>query len=68
LTAGDVLLILTLIFTLVWVMLTKKDNLFHHWKEISWWLIAGFGTALGLIAFMDWLRFMMTGTWQGFVL
>jgi uncharacterized membrane protein len=68
LTAGDVLLILTLIFTLVWVMLTKKDNLFHHWKEISWWLVAGFGTALGLIAFMDWLRFMMTGTWQGFVL
>lgn len=68
LSAGNVLLILTLIFTLVWVMLTKKDNQFHHWKELSWWLVAGFGTALALIAFMDWARFALTGTWSGFAL
>ena len=68
LTAGDVLLILTLIFSLVWVMIGKKDNQFHHWRDVSWWLVAGFGTALALIAFMDWLRFIMTGTWQGFAL
>lgn len=68
LSAVDVLIILTLIFTLVWIMLFKKDNLFHHWDELPWWLTAGFGTALALIAFMDWVRFSMTGTWDGFLL
>jgi uncharacterized membrane protein len=67
LTAADVLLILTLIFTIVWVMITKKDNLFQQWKDLVWWLVAGFGTALALIAFMDWMRFSLTGTWEGFV-
>ena len=68
LTAADVLIILTLIFTIVWVMLAKKDNQFHSWKDVSWWLLAGFGTALALIAVMDFLRFSLTGTWDGFVL
>ncbi len=67
LTAGDVLLILTLIFTIVWVMIFKKDNFFQKWKEVIWWLVAGFGTSLALIAFMDWARFALTGTWAGFV-
>ncbi len=67
LTAADVLIILTLIFTIVWVMLGKKDNQFQGWKQLSWWLVAGFGTALALIAFMDWVRFSMTGTWEGFI-
>jgi hypothetical protein len=68
LTASDVLIILTLIFTILWVMITKKDNLFEQWKEVIWWLIAGFGSALALIAVMDWLRFSLTGTWEGFIL
>ena len=68
LTASDVLVILTLIFTIVWVMIAKKDNQFNSWKELSWWLLAGFGTALALIAVMDFVRFSLTGTWDGFVL
>ena len=67
LTAGNVLIILTLIFTIVWVMIFKKDNLFHEWKDLFWWLVAGFGTALALISFMDWVRFSLTGTWEGFI-
>lgn len=68
LSAADVLFILTMIFTLIWVMMFKKDNLFQEWKELAWWLLAGFGTALSLIAIMDWIRFTMTGTWNGFLL
>ena len=67
LTAGDVLLILSLIFTIVWVMIANKDNHFKGWKDTIWWLVAGFGSAMALIAVMDWVRFSLTGTWDGFV-
>lgn len=67
LTAGDVLLILTLIFTIVWVMIANKDNHFQQWKDLIWWLVAGFGSAMALIAVMDLVRFSLTGTWDGFV-
>ncbi len=67
LSAGDVLIILTLIFTIVWVMLLNRDNQFQGWKDLVWWLLAGFGTALALIAVMDWVRFSLTGTWEGFI-
>jgi uncharacterized membrane protein len=67
LSTGDVLIILTLIFTIVWVMLFNRDNQFQGWKDLVWWLLAGFGTALALIAVMDWVRFSLTGTWEGFI-
>lgn len=67
LSAADVLIILTLIFTIMWVMLLNKDNSFTQWKDLTWWLVAGFGSAMALIAGMDWMRFAMTGTWEGFV-
>jgi len=67
-SAATVPAILTLVYTVVWAMLQRKENQFRIWSEIWILLLLGFITALGQIALMDLLRFSMTGTWSGFIL
>lgn len=66
-SAGTVLAILTLVYTVVWTMLQRKENQYRIWSEIWILLLLGFITALGQIALMDILRYNMTGTWSGFI-
>lgn len=63
-----ILLLLTLVYTIVWVFLTKNENRFFTLYEIWLPLLAGFLTALVQIGLIDWLRFLLTGTWDGFPL
>jgi uncharacterized membrane protein len=65
--AGTVLGILTLVYTVVWTMLQRKENNYRIWSEIWVLLLLGFITALGQIALMDIIRYNMTGTWSGFI-
>jgi uncharacterized membrane protein len=66
-SAGTVLVILTLVYTVVWTMVQRKENQYRIWSEIWVLLLLGFITALGQIALMDILRYNMTGTWSGFI-
>lgn len=66
-SAGTVLAILTLVYTVVWTMLQRKENKYRIWSEIWILLLLGFITALGQVALMDILRYNMTGTWSGFI-
>ena len=66
-SAGTVLAILTLVYTVVWTMLQRNENKYRIWSEIWVLLLLGFITALGQIALMDILRYNMTGTWSGFI-
>lgn len=66
-SAGTVLAILTQVYTVVWTMLQRNENKYRIWSEIWVLLLLGFITALGQIAFMDILRYNMTGTWSGFI-
>ncbi len=66
LSAGGVLLILALVYTMVCVMLFKTENRFTTWKQILFPLVCGASLALLQIAVFDWGRFLLTGTWQGF--
>jgi uncharacterized membrane protein len=66
-SAGTVLGILTLVYTVVWTMLQRKENKYRIWSEIWVLLLLGFITALGQIALMDIIRYNMTGTWSGFI-
>jgi uncharacterized membrane protein YhdT len=67
LSALNVLVVLTMIYTIIWVMLTRHDNQFDHLKELRWFLLAGLTTAILQIAVMDYARFLLTGTWNGFL-
>jgi len=64
--AMTVLLVLTLVYTVVWVMLLKQENRSHTLKDAWPLLLAGFITAFIQIALMDGGRFWLTGTWEGF--
>ena len=61
-----VLMLLTLIFSVVWMMIMKLDNTFTQPKELWISLLAGFTLAIIMILGIDLLRFGFTGTWGAF--
>ncbi len=58
-----VLLLLTMIYTLVYVMLMGQDNKFERVRQLWLPLLAGFTVAMIQTAAIDMLRFWLTGTW-----
>jgi hypothetical protein len=63
-----VLALLTTVYTVVWVLLSKSENRYHTIRELWLPLLAGFTTALLQISLIDAGRFWLTGTWSGFPL
>ena len=64
-TAGVVVL-LTMVYSMVWVMLFKKENRFDKFSQLWLPLMGGFTLAILQIALTDLGRFALTGTWSGF--
>jgi uncharacterized membrane protein len=62
----SVVFLLTLVYTMVVLMVIRKENKFDHIRELIMPLIAGFGIALLQIIFLDLVRYFFTGTWDGF--
>ncbi len=65
-SAAGVIIILTMVYTMVWVMLFRLENRFHSLRELAFPLLAGFTIALTQIALLDFVRYLLTGTWDGF--
>lgn len=63
-----VLSLLTLIFSMVWLMLMRQDNTCTSIRELWFPLLAGFTMALIMILAIDLFRLQLTGTWGGFPL
>jgi uncharacterized membrane protein len=68
LSAGTVLLLLTMIYSIVWVLLLRKENSFTKLRQMSIPLVLGFITALLQIFVFNYVRFKLTGTWEGFII
>jgi uncharacterized membrane protein len=68
LAALSVLLILTLAYTMLWVVVFKHDNTFLSWRSLWFSLVSGFSTALMQVIVIDVIRMAFTGTWAGFSL
>lgn len=66
LSASGVMVLLTMIYSMVWVILLNKENQFENVQQLSYPLLAGFGLALLQIILIDAGRFLLTGTWDGF--
>jgi uncharacterized membrane protein len=62
-----VLVILGMVYTMVWVMVLKRENAFQNWRSLWAFLVAGFGTTILQIMIMDLIRFGISGSWNGFV-
>lgn len=61
-----VVALLTMVFSIVWIMVMREDNAFDRLTQL--WLPAAAGLTLAflLILGIDLFRFTLTHTWQGF--
>jgi hypothetical protein len=64
-SAIGVLVLLTAVYTMVWVMLLRKENALNSLRPLIPILVAGFATGMLQIALLDIVRFWLTGTWGG---
>ena len=55
-TIFTVLSIITLLYSIFWVILLKKENQFTNWKDMGVYLLAGYSTAIAQILLMIALR------------
>jgi uncharacterized membrane protein len=67
LSTGGLLGLLTLLYMVIWILIRKKENSFLRLADLGWWILAGFGTALLQITLIDGLRYLLTGTWSGYL-
>lgn len=65
-SAGGVLLLLTMIYTMLGLMIFRKENQFTQWRQLIYPSFLGFGFALLQIFLIDLLRYSFTQTWGGF--
>jgi uncharacterized membrane protein len=65
-SAAGVLVLLTMVYSMVWLMVLKAENLYLKFSQLLLPLSGGFGMALLQIALLDFGRYMLTGTWDGF--
>ncbi len=61
-----VVALLTLIFSIVWIMVMRQDNVFEQLRQLWLPAVAGLTLAFILILSIDLLRFNFTHTWSGF--
>jgi uncharacterized membrane protein len=66
-SAGGVLLLLTLVYGIILIMIFRKENQFTRLSQITRYMIAGFMLAMIQIALFDLIRYIITGTWNGFL-
>ena len=66
LSVFSLLTILILAYTLLWVMLLKRENSFEEWKQLQPFLLLAVITTLVQVGLIDAGRFILTGTWSGF--
>lgn len=67
-SALGVWILLTMVYTIVWVMLMRQDNQFTSLKQLWLPLLAGLTIAILQTAVIDVVRFIFTGTWGAFPL
>jgi len=63
-----VLSLLIVVFSMVWVLFMRQENVFTRLTQMWLPLLAGATLAFLMIAVIDLLRFNLTGTWGGFPL
>lgn len=67
-SALGVWLLLTIVYSMVWVMIMGQDNKFTKLRQLWLPLLAGLTIALIQTTAIDALRFWLTGTWGAFPL
>jgi uncharacterized membrane protein len=66
--SAGVIVLLVMIYSMVLVMAFRKENIFTSFRELWVPLVGGYILAMLQIGGVDLLRYLLTGTWAGFVL
>jgi uncharacterized membrane protein len=53
---GAVLFIISMLYSIFWIILMRKENSFSSWRSLGVFLIAGFSTAMLQVTLLYWLR------------
>lgn len=65
-SAGGVLVLLTMVYSMIWLMLFRSENRFDRSFQLWLPLVGGFILSLIQIGLFDLARYFLTGTWDGF--
>lgn len=65
-SSAGVVFVLAMVYTIIWLMVFRKENSFDRWKQLLLPMAAGLATAIVQIGLIDWVRYLFTGTWSGF--
>jgi uncharacterized membrane protein len=65
-SAAGVIILLTIAYSLIWILLFKKDNQFNKPAQLILPLAGGLIITMLQIGLFDLGRFWLTGTWEGF--
>ncbi|MEW5869638.1 MAG: DUF2085 domain-containing protein [Chloroflexota bacterium] len=66
LSALSVLVLLSMVYAMLWMMVLRMENRFSQASQLWFPLVMGFGTGLLQIIVLDYVRYLLTGTWDGF--
>jgi uncharacterized membrane protein len=67
-SAGGILLVLSMVYSMIWLMLMREENVFERLRDVGFPMLAGLTVALIQITAIDLFRLWLTGTWGGFPL
>ncbi len=67
LSSAGLILLLAVLYAVIWILITKKENSIDTPKGFFWWGLAGLISTLAQIMVVDGIRFFLTGTWSGFL-
>lgn len=65
-SAGGVIVLLTMVYSMVFVMLTNRENQSSKFSDMIFPLVVGVVASFTQVAALDLIRFLLTGTWDGF--
>jgi hypothetical protein len=61
-----VIMLLAMLYTVIWLMIMRLENVFQKFQQLAIPLTAGFTLGLIQISIFDFVRFWLTHTWEGF--
>lgn len=65
-SAAGVVVLLTLVYAMVLLMVFKAENKFNQISQMTYAIMGGLTLALIQIGLLDFIRYLFTGTWDGF--
>ena len=65
-SAGGVLVLLTLVYAMLLLVVFKAENRYNQLSQLTFAVLGGLTVALIQIGILDILRYLFTGTWDGF--